>query len=143
LRFYASHWIGLPAISAAKLSLVGSLYQHQFHALLALLADRRIGLDLWHNERPWIRRERKTLSHRWLPMAGGDETSMELPLDRLLFNIAHFQKKLTDGYSIASPFDSNCAKIKIGHCENQIRPLKHKTGQYQHPKKNILRTKNK
>jgi hypothetical protein len=62
LRFM--HRVGLAAIYAAKLSLVGSLYQHQLHAPLALRADGRVGLDLWHDERPWIGRERNTLSHR-------------------------------------------------------------------------------
>jgi hypothetical protein len=37
-------------------------------------------------------RARKTLSHRWSPRVGGDGTTMELPLDRLLFNIAHILK---------------------------------------------------
>jgi hypothetical protein len=58
------HRVGLTAIYAAKLSLVGSLYRHQLHAPLALRADGRVGLDFWHDVRPWVGRERNTLSHR-------------------------------------------------------------------------------
>jgi hypothetical protein len=42
---------------------------------------------------PVLRRERyRTLSHRWLPMAGGDGTSMAHYKVPLLINIAHIPK---------------------------------------------------
>jgi hypothetical protein len=42
---------------------------------------------------PVLRRERyRTLCHRWLPMAGGDGTSMTHDKVPLLVNIAHIPK---------------------------------------------------
>ena len=95
LRFYALHRVGLAAIYAAKLFLVGSLYQHQLHPPLALRADGRVGLNLWHDERPWIGRERNTLSHRWLPMGGGDKAILSRSVSDILVNTAHIAKSLT------------------------------------------------
>jgi len=47
---------------------------------------------------PAFGRERyRTLSHRWLPMAGGDGVSMELPKFQRWSIRLTCQKKLTDG----------------------------------------------
>jgi hypothetical protein len=40
----------------------------------------------------FIRRERKALSHRWLPMAGGDGRIMAYCKPSLLIKIAHIEK---------------------------------------------------
>jgi hypothetical protein len=41
---------------------------------------------------PSVRRERYTLSHRWMPKRGGDATSMLSRVPKPLVNIAHIRK---------------------------------------------------
>jgi hypothetical protein len=88
MDFDASHWVGLAAIHAAQRTAARFLHEHKPHCFVAHRTEwgRRLGLRHVH---ALIRRERKALSHRWLPMVGGDGTTMELLLDRLLSNIAH------------------------------------------------------
>jgi hypothetical protein len=63
-RLCASHWIGLAAIRAAKHFLACPLFQHQFHAFLALWTGGRIRLDLGHNASLDQAGACSTLSHR-------------------------------------------------------------------------------
>jgi hypothetical protein len=44
--------------------------------------------------RAFIRRVRKALSHRWMPMADGDGTSMLFPVPESAVNTAHMPKEI-------------------------------------------------
>jgi hypothetical protein len=43
---------------------------------------------------PWLRRERNTLSHRWMPLQGGDAATMRRRKTGAMFNFAHFHKEI-------------------------------------------------
>ena len=65
------------------------------HARSAFRAAELLNCEQWdcgwvigHCIPPWIRRERKTLSHRWAPTRNGDASSM-------LFRFRRYRSKLT------------------------------------------------
>ena len=72
---------------------MGSLYQHQLHAPLALRADGRVGLDLWHTSvLAWAGAQNS--QSPMLPMGGGDKAILSRSVSDILVNTAHLAKSL-------------------------------------------------
>jgi hypothetical protein len=125
MDFDASHWVGLAAIHAAQLTAARFLHEHKPHCLVAHRTEWGSRLGLRHDSRL----DQAGAQNSQSPVGAdrvGDGTSMELKFRRR-WSILLTIPKLT----LAIPnmiFQKSFSLFKSGHCQNQIKPLKHKTG---------------
>jgi hypothetical protein len=83
----------------------------------------RFALGAWPVKRahddavPYIRREHNTLSHRWMPLEGGDGNNLLPSRPDIMVNTDHFSKKLT---KVNQDIGGQIRTVPLGYCKPGI-----------------------